>query len=54
MKQGLNIIPVSHVTEVLARALVRQPEAIDLDEEAEAAAAAARVVGNNNETATAH
>ena len=54
VKQGLNIIPVSHVTEVLARALVRQPEAIDWDEEAEAAAAAARVVGNNNETATAH
>ena len=34
VKQGLNIIPVSHVTEVLARALVRQPEAIDWDEEA--------------------
>ena len=54
VKQGLRIIPVSHVTEVLAHALVRQPEAIDWDEEAEAAAAAARVIGTNNEAATAH
>ena len=41
VKQGLEIIPVSHVTEVLPRALVRMPEAVEWDEEAEEAAAAA-------------
>ncbi len=42
VKQGLTIIPVSHVREVLKHALVRQPEAIEWDEAAEEAAAAAR------------
>jgi ATP-dependent Lon protease len=42
VKQGLKIIPVSHVREVLAQALVRQPEPIEWDEAAEEAAAAAR------------
>ncbi|MBF9036844.1 endopeptidase La [Rhodobacterales bacterium HKCCE2091] len=42
VKSGLEIIPVSHVSEVLAQALVRTPEPIDWDEEAEEAAAAAR------------
>ncbi|NAZ37841.1 endopeptidase La [Rubellimicrobium sp. CFH 75288] len=42
VKQGLTIIPVSHVSEVLRHALVRQPEPIEWDEEAEEAAAAAR------------
>ncbi len=42
VKQGLKIIPVSHVREVLAAALVRQPEPIEWDEAAEEAAAAAR------------
>ena len=42
VKAGLTIIPVSHVREVLAQALVRQPEAVEWDEAAEEAAAAAR------------
>ncbi len=41
VKEGLDIIPVAHVTEVLQRALTRQPEPIEWDEAAEAAAAAA-------------
>ncbi|MDO9640412.1 MAG: endopeptidase La [Pseudotabrizicola sp.] len=45
VKQGLKIIPVSHVREVLAAALVRQPEPIEWDEAAEEAAAAARRAG---------
>ena len=43
VKQGLRIIPVSHVREVLAEALVRQPEPVEWDEAAEEAAAAARL-----------
>jgi ATP-dependent Lon protease len=42
VKQGLEIIPVSHVSEVLRHALVRQPEPVEWDEEAEEAAALAR------------
>ncbi len=42
VKQGLEIIPVSHVSEVLKHALVRQPEPVEWNEEAEEAAAAAR------------
>jgi ATP-dependent Lon protease len=42
VKAGLKIIPVSHVREVLALALVRQPAAVEWNEEAEEAAAAAR------------
>jgi ATP-dependent Lon protease len=41
VKQGLDIIPVNHVSEVLNLALVRAPEPIEWDEEAEEAAAAA-------------
>lgn len=40
VKKALHIIPVSHVDQVLAGALTRQPEAIEWDEEAEALAAA--------------
>ena len=40
MKEGLEIIPVSHVSEVLKHALVRAPEPVEWDEEAEEAAAA--------------
>ncbi|MDV7271948.1 endopeptidase La [Thioclava sp. A2] len=55
VKEGLTIIPVSHVREVLPRALVRMPEAIDWDEEAEEAAAAAAVKAASEGTgATAH
>ena len=41
VKDGLEIIPVTHVREVLARALVRAPEPVEWDEAAEEAAAAA-------------
>ncbi|WP_239025630.1 endopeptidase La [Roseicyclus persicicus] len=54
VKEGMTIIPVSHVSEVLARALVRQPEPIDWDEAAEEAAAAARAAETGGEGATAH
>lgn len=37
VKSGLEIVPVSRMDEVLAQALIRKPEAIDWDEEAEAA-----------------
>ena len=42
VKQGLTIIPVTHVKEVLKLALVRMPEPVEWDEAAEEAAAAAR------------
>ncbi|KPD12459.1 endopeptidase La [Phaeobacter sp. 11ANDIMAR09] len=42
VKEGLTIIPVSHVSEVLEQALVSQPEAIEWDEAAEEEAAAAK------------
>ncbi|NMD07441.1 MAG: endopeptidase La, partial [Phyllobacteriaceae bacterium] len=42
VKSGLELVPVSHVDEVLKHALVKQPTAIVWDEEAEEAAAAAR------------
>jgi ATP-dependent Lon protease len=44
VKTGMEIIPVSHVREVLKIALVRQPEPIIWDEAAEEAAAAAKAV----------
>jgi ATP-dependent Lon protease len=42
VKQGLEIIPVGHVREVLPRALVRMPEPVEWDEAAEEAAALTR------------
>ncbi len=55
VKEGLTIIPVKHVSEVLENALVRKPEAIEWDEAAEeAAAAAALKAGNSGEGARAH
>ncbi|MBN2629758.1 MAG: endopeptidase La [Rhodobacteraceae bacterium] len=54
VKQGLNIIPVSHVREVLAAALVRQPEPVEWDEAAEEAAAAARLAAAESRGQTAH
>jgi ATP-dependent Lon protease len=42
VKSGMELVPVSHVDEVLKHALVKQPVAIVWDEEAEEAAAAAR------------
>jgi len=41
VKQGLEIIPVTHVSEVLKQALTQQPTPIDWDQDAEDAAAAA-------------
>ena len=42
VKSGLEIIPVARMDEVLKHALVRMPQPIQWDEEAEEAAAAAR------------
>ena len=42
VKNGLNIVPVDHVSDVLKMALVDAPDAIEWDEAAEEAAAAAR------------
>ncbi len=54
VKQGLTIIPVSHVREVLKHALVRAPEAIVWDEAAEEAAAAKRGPADQSPAQTAH
>ena len=54
VKEGLNIIPVTHVSEVLKQALVEQPEAIDWDEAAEEAAAAALKAAEPGSGAVAH
>ena len=47
VKDGLEIIPASNVTEVLKVALTRQPEPIEWDEAAEEAAAAAAAVASS-------
>ncbi|MHA6325667.1 endopeptidase La [Roseivivax sp. CAU 1753] len=47
---GLKIIPVSHVSEVLEQALVRKPEPIEWDEEAEEAAAQALARQKSNDS----
>ncbi len=55
VKEGLEIIPVKHVSEVLKQALVREPEPIEWDEAAEeAAAAATKAAENAGPSATAH
>ena len=58
VKEGLTIIPVSHVREVLKRALVRMPEAVEWDEAAEEAAEATRLAAardqGNGGAAIAH
>jgi ATP-dependent Lon protease len=55
VKAGLEIIPVKHVSEVLKLALVRQPEPVEWDEEAEEAAAlAAAKPGGDQPGAVAH
>ncbi|WP_417837822.1 endopeptidase La [Tritonibacter scottomollicae] len=55
VKEGLEIIPVENVSEVLKIALVRAPDPIEWDEEAEeAAAAAAALKGDDKSGATAH
>jgi ATP-dependent Lon protease len=52
--KGLTIIPVTHVREVLAQALVRQPVPVEWDEVAEEAAAAARALAQVPPVQTAH
>jgi ATP-dependent Lon protease len=54
VKEGLTIIPVSHVSEVLKHALVSVPEPIVWDEAAEEAAAAALKASGSGEGARAH
>ncbi|WP_299651536.1 endopeptidase La [uncultured Jannaschia sp.] len=55
VKDGLEIVPVKHVSEVLKRALVREPEPIEWDEAAEEAAAlAARANQAREQGAVAH
>jgi ATP-dependent Lon protease len=54
VKAGLEIIPVTHVTEVLKLALTDVPEAIEWDEAAEEAAAAAALKASGGAGATAH
>jgi ATP-dependent Lon protease len=55
VKEGLEIIPVTHVSEVLKQALVSEPEPIEWDEAAEeAAAAAAKASDNSAASATTH
>ncbi|PXW70704.1 ATP-dependent proteinase [Loktanella sp. PT4BL] len=54
VKEGLTIIPVRHVSEVLEHALVRKPEPIEWDEAAEEAAAAALKAQDGGEGARAH
>ncbi len=54
VKQGLKIIPVSHVRDVLKNALVRMPEPIEWDAEAEEAAKTALSEKSDSAGATAH
>ena len=53
VKECLQIIPVSHVSEVLKHALTSTPEKIEWDESAEEAAAA-KLSSEGNQSATAH
>jgi len=53
VKEGMTIIPVEHVSEVLKHALVSAPEPVEWDEAAEEAAAALRAEGQGP-SATAH
>jgi len=50
VKEGLKIIPVSHVSDVLKHALVETPVAVEWDEVAEEAAAAALKKGDTAST----
>jgi ATP-dependent Lon protease len=55
VKEGLTIIPVSHVSEVIANALTETPNEIEWDEAAEEAAAAAAALNSpSTAPATAH
>jgi ATP-dependent Lon protease len=52
--KGLNIIPVSTVDEVLAKALVRPPVAVTWEEPADDAARPAKGAADDHETVVAH
>lgn len=55
VKEGLEIIPVTHVSEVLKHALVRQPEPIEWDDAAEEAARLAKISSTGEgQSAVAH
>ncbi len=55
VKSGMEIVPVARMDDVLTHSLVRMPEAITWDEEAEEAAAAARAAtSDTGEGARAH
>jgi ATP-dependent Lon protease len=54
VKEGLEIIPVSNVKDVLKHALVREPEPVDWDEAAEEAAAAEAARNAEAAAAVAH
>lgn len=54
VKEGLEIIPVTHVSEVLERALISKPEPVEWDEAAEEAAAAAALKTDKSAGAVAH
>jgi ATP-dependent Lon protease len=54
IKKGLEIVPVSRMDEVLARAMTRKPEPIEWDETAAAAASEATPVEEEASTLTAH
>lgn len=55
VKEGLEIIPVKHVSEVLKLALVSEPEPVEWDELAEEEAAAAKLSSDDTAaSATAH
>ncbi|WP_298491326.1 endopeptidase La [uncultured Maritimibacter sp.] len=54
VKNGLEIIPVTHVRDVLKAALVREPEPVEWDEAAEEAAAAALKEEQGNAAQVAH
>ncbi|KCV83255.1 ATP-dependent protease La [Actibacterium atlanticum] len=54
VKDGLEIIPVAHVSEVLKHALIEAPKPIEWDEEAEEAAAAALAAEKGAQSARAH
>jgi len=54
VKEGLKIIPVNHVSDVLKQALIRMPEPVEWDEAAEEAAAQALRKGEDTASAVAH
>ncbi|KEQ54944.1 endopeptidase La [Sphingobium chlorophenolicum] len=54
IKEGLEIVPVSHVDEVLARALVTKPEAIAWTEEDDLAAQPSPAQGRDGEASIRH